>query len=137
MKRILFQIDKKFSFYFVTWLLRRYKLEIMSELNFNNTKVFIEYVDKIYNIKIDPYRLMKLFFNTIEVSITKDKFEIYTNTKYLYDKTDITIYGLVTLFEYGNLDIKGSNIIGNITENIIDNIDNYYRMYNPNYIIRS
>lgn len=137
MKRILFQLDKKFSFYFVTCLLRRYKLEMMSELNFNNTKVFIEYVDKIYNIKIDPYRLMKLFLNTIEVSITKDKFEIYTDTKYLYDKTDITIYELITLFEYGNLDIKGSNIIGNITENIIDNIDNYYRMYNPNYIIRS
>ncbi len=115
-------LDKEFISKFVPQVIISRALILAKK---RNTQQMNEYLKKTFKLSIEE------IINQIEFSIneTNDRYSLSINSNIYENKTNERLISLVKLVDYGNLEIKGLNIVNTSMYYVNNNLVGLYRYY--------
>ena len=115
-------LDKEFISKFIPQIIISRALILAKK---RNTQQMNEYLKKNLKLSIEE------IINQIEFSIneTNDRYSLSINSNIYENKTHERLISLVKLIDYGNLEIKGLNIINTSMYYVNNNLVGLYRYY--------
>lgn len=115
-------LDKEFISKFVPQVIISRALILAKK---RNTQQMNEYLKKTFKLSIEE------IINQIEFSIneTNDRYSLSINSNIYENKTHERLISLVKLVDYGNLEIKGLNIVNTSMYYVNNNLVGLYRYY--------
>jgi hypothetical protein len=126
-------IDRNtYDYRFVLWLARRIKLEIMDYTCNKDLTVLESYITNNYDTSVNLMSLLNKYLSSYTIQITDKYYRLVFNCNDRCGNSNITVNQIVHLFNFGNLSMKGYQIISKVLNNVVQNIENYYSIYNPN-----
>lgn len=124
---------KEYSYSFSRWLIRRIRLEVMSEVEGKNFSILRNYLNQQFEISDSIYSISQRCLRALEVVVTKSEFIIRINPNIEYKETKLVT--LANLIDFGVTGIKGYNVFSKVFKRVSANTARYYHMYNPNYYV--
>lgn len=131
---MMIRLNKKdYSYSFSRWLIRRIRLEVMSEVEGKNFSILRNYLNQQFGISDSIYTISQRCLRALEVVVTKSEFIIRINPNVEYKETKLVT--LANLIDFGVTGINGYNVFNEVFKRVSANTARYYNMYNPNYYV--
>ena len=131
---MMIHLNKKdYSYSFSRWLIRRIRLEVMSEVEGRIFSTLRDYLNQQLGISDSIYSISQRCLRALEVVVTKSEFIIRINPNIEYK--GIRLVTLANLVDFGITGIKGYNVFSEVFKRVSANTARYYHMYNPNYYV--
>ena len=124
---------KEYSYSFSRWLIRRIRLEVMSEVEGKNFYILKNYLNQQFGISDSVNSISQRCLRALEVVVTKSEFIIRINPNIEYKETKLVT--LANLIDFGVTGIKGYRVFNEVFKRVSANTARYYYMYNPNYYV--
>ena len=119
-------LDKVFSDKFIeNYVIRALKEKIISSVHSKNLSQVNEFLKSEYGINVDTV-LSSMEFSVNRVS---DVYVISIDNNTIEEKSQEKVISLIKLIEYGNLKIKGLNVINDSFKYIKKHLKLLYRLY--------
>jgi len=119
-------LNRLFSESFVdNYVMRALKEKIKNNVHSKNTTALNEFLETTYGINIDKV------LNSIEFSksLYDTVWVVSINDNTIEEKSQEKVISLVKLIEYGNLKVKGLNVINDAFKYIKSHLDVLYKFY--------
>ena len=101
---------------------------VLDLINKNNYVAMQDYLKENYKLSIEDI-IKELAIKGFSYSKVKDLYVVRINDNIKEEKSQEKLSTLIRLIDYGNLDIRGVNLINTTLNYIKDNILNIYRVY--------
>ena len=124
---------QEYSYSFSRWLIRRIRIEVMSEVEGKDFSALRNYLNQQFGISDSIYSISQRCLRALEVVVTKSEFIVRINPNLEYK--GIKLVTLVNLIDFGVTGIKGYNVFNEVFKRVSANTARYYHMYNPNYYV--
>ena len=133
----LYNIDKKYQIPFCKYIIKKLIQIIEFDTNFSKYIKLEEYINtndiikyQVRNQFISIYDLYRLAVNNLKlVNNDINVFEIKLDTNINIPNSYTKLYSVISLCEYGNLSIKGNNILNNLFTKIAEDLTKYFNMF--------
>lgn len=133
----LYNIDKKYQIPFCKYIVKKLIQIIEFDTNFSKYRKLEEYINsndiikyQVRNQFISIYDLYRLAVNNLKlVNNDINVFEIKLDTNVNIPNSYTKLYSVISLCEYGNLSIKGNNILNNLFTKIAEDLTKYFNMF--------
>lgn len=107
------------------------RLNCSEEMNVRLSSIE-SYIKDNYNIVVSSKGLIEMAFNNLIVIKDNISYNLMLNNNIMVPKTVYKLDTFIRLIEYGNLDVKGTNIVNNTFKYIKNNIRLLYNVYQFN-----
>ena len=114
---------------FMKFLIRRLKMLVLSEIDNKKFSALSDYATEIYNTRIDMRKVVSIAVNNIVFDFIDGTYYLTINTKQVYPETDIPVYQLSRLLNFGNSEVKGYPLFTKNFNLIKANLAGYYKYY--------
>ena len=113
-------IDRNtYDYRFVLWLARRIKLEIIDYTCNKDLTVLESYITNNYDISVNLMSLLNKYLSSYTIQITNKYYRLVFNCNDRCGNSNITVNQIVHLFNFGNLSMKGYQIISKVLNNVL------------------
>ena len=133
---MIVQLDRKYySYNFACWLRRKMRMEMLNSLRSYSTYYMDKYLEEQFlNKKINVRNIVFRCSNSLYIDVYKDYITISISGFEKYE--DIPLAALANMITFGALGVKGIPILSNVFNRVINNILEYYKRYNPIFIVK-
>lgn len=123
----------KYNLKFIFWVRRRLKLEVLSRID-KTYPVFEQCLKDTFNVAVNTSELLFIAMNNLIVYDTTKEYIIKIDPLIKYKDTNLTVERLVNIFNIGNLQFKGFQIITNCINKLSSNLDYYNKVTRQIYL---
>ena len=133
---MIVQLDRKYySYNFACWLRRNMGMEMLNSLRSYSTYYMDKYLEEQFlNKKINVRNIVFRCSNSLYIDVYKDYITISISGFEKYE--DIPLAALANMITFGALGVKGIPILSNVFKRVSNNILEYYKRYNPIFIVK-
>lgn len=133
---MIVQLDRKYySYNFACWLRRNMRVEMLSSIRSYSTYYMDKYLEEQFlNKKINVRNIVFRCSNSLYIDVYKDYITISISGFEKYE--DIPLAALANMITFGALGVKGIPILSNVFNRVSNNILEYYKRYNPIFIVK-
>lgn len=124
---------QEYSYSFSRWLIRRIRIEVMSEAEGKDFSALRNYLNQQFSVADSIYSIAQRCSRALEVVVTKSELIVRINPNLEYK--GIKLVTLANLVDFGVIGIKGYNVFNEVFKRVSANTARYYHMYNPNYYV--
>lgn len=133
MKLVIKHPPAEFTYDFFKYLVGKIKLYGLASIDTRKLIVFDTYINNKYKSVLKRHISSKdsliMFFYNLKITTLWDRVIIEVNPNIVIPSTTIKLINVVKLITYGNLEIKGYNIIPKVFKYVKENINELYEMY--------
>lgn len=133
---MIVQLDRKYySYNFACWLRRNMRMEILNSIRSYSTYYMDKYLEEQFlNKKINVRNIVFRCSNSLYIDVYKDYITISICGFEKYE--DIPLAVLANMITFGALGVKGIPILSSVFNRVSNNILEYYKRYNPIFIVK-
>ena len=133
---MIVQLDRKYySYNFACWLRRNMRMEMLNSLRSYSTYYMDKYLEEQFlNKKINVRNIVFRCSNSLYIDVYKDYITISISGFEKYE--DIPLAALANMITFGALGVIGIPILSNVFKRVSNNILEYYKRYNPIFIVK-
>lgn len=133
---MIVQLDRKYySYNFACWLRRNMRVEMLNSIRSYSTYYMDKYLEEQFlNKKINVRNIVFRCSNSLYIDVYKDYITISISGFEKYE--DIPLAALANMITFGALGVKGIPILSNVFNRVSNNILEYYKRYNPIFIVK-
>ena len=133
---MIVQLDRTYySYNFACWLRRNMRMEMLNSLRSYSTYYMDKYLEEQFlNKKINVRNIVLRCSNSLYIDVYKDYITISISGFEKYE--DIPLAALANMITFGALGVKGIPILSNVFKRVSNNILEYYKRYNPIFIVK-
>ena len=124
---------QEYSYSFSRWLIRRIRIEVMSEVEGKDFSTLRNYLNQQFSVADSIYSIAQRCLRALEVVVTKSEFIVRINPN--LEHKGIKLVTLANLIDFGVTGIRGYNVFSEVFKRVSANTTRYYNMYNPNYYV--
>lgn len=133
---MIVKLDRKYySYNFACWLRRNIRVEMLNSIRSYSTYYMDKYLEEQFsNKKINVRNIVFRCSNSLYIDVYKDYITISISGFEKYE--DIPLAALANMITFGALGVKGIPILSSVFNRVSNNILEYYKRYNPIFIVK-